>query len=105
MKWWRRRESKPSIARHEPARDVANRREGDRSLATVRDDSRRRIAKPMTPRAALLAVLADYVKLLALAGDIEAARVASDAIGRLLGSNETSASVVDFAGARRRCGE
>ncbi len=37
-----------------------------------------------------------HVKVLALAGDIEAARVASDAIGRLLCSNATSASVVDL---------
>lgn len=42
------------------------------------------IAKPPNARAALIAALAEHVKTLALAGDIEAARVASDTIVSLL---------------------
>jgi hypothetical protein len=38
---------------------------------------------------------------LALVGDIEAARVVSDALGRLLGSHATGARVVDLELARR----
>jgi hypothetical protein len=39
---------------------------------------------------------------LALGGDLEAARVATDAIARLLDAGTTSAPVVDLASARRR---
>jgi hypothetical protein len=42
---------------------------------------------------------------LALAGDLEAARVGSDALARLLGSNAPGASVVELADARRRGGQ
>lgn len=90
------------IARREPSRDVANRREGGGEAATVGDDSRRAIAKPPTQRAAFVASLAEHVKTLALAGDVEAARIASDAIGRLLGSSATEARVLDLAMVRRR---
>ena len=100
--WWRRRESKPSTVRHEPSRDVANRRESEGSAATVGDDSRRAIAKPPTPRAAFFASLAEHLKILAVSGDVEAARIASDAIARLLGSTAIGARVVDLETARRR---
>jgi hypothetical protein len=83
-KWWRRRESKPEDF-------VANGRETSPNVAsderetTFRDETRRAIAKPPNTRTALVADLADYVKLLALAGDLEAARIALTAIARLLG--------------------
>ena len=99
---YRSRYSKPSTPRHEPSRDVANRRESEGSAATVGDDSRRAIAKPLTPRAAFVVVLAEHLKVLALVGDVEAARVAWDAIGRVLGSPSAAGSVVDLAVARRR---
>jgi hypothetical protein len=53
----------------------------------------------------LVADLADHVRELALAGDLEAARIASDALTRLLGTGDASAPVVDLACARRgrRC--
>jgi hypothetical protein len=38
-------------------------------------------------------------------GDLEAARVAHEAIGRLLGSPSTAAPVVDLADARRKRGD
>lgn len=102
---WRRRESNPGIPRSEPSRNVANRREGERSLATIGDDWLRAIAKPPTPRAAFIANLAEHLTALAIAGDVEAARVASEAIGRLLGSNATAASGVDLACARAGRGD
>jgi hypothetical protein len=71
-------------------------------VATVGDDSRRAIAKPPTPRAAFIASLAEHLKTLAVSCDVEAARIASDAIGRLLGSSTTEARVVDLEAARRR---
>jgi hypothetical protein len=46
--------------------------------------------------------LPEHLKTLALAGDVEAARIASDAIGRLLGSRATEARVLDLATVRRR---
>ena len=100
--WWRRRESKPSTPRSEPSRDVANRRESDEAAATDGDEPRRAIAKPRRPREAFIASLAERLKVLALASDIDAARVASDAIARLLGSGGTGADVVDLEVARRR---
>ena len=90
--------------RSEPSRDVANRRESGGSVATVGDVSRRAIAKPLSPRAAFIASLAEHLKALALAGDIEAARVASDVLARLLGSDPVAAPVVDFVNERLRRG-
>jgi hypothetical protein len=56
-----------------------------------------------SPRAALIASLADHVRALALAGDLEAARVASDALARLLtGKEGDTAPIVDLARARER---
>lgn len=66
------------------------------------DDSRRAIAEPPNPRAALLTSLAEHLPVLAHVGDIEAVRVASDAIGRLLGLSATGSCVVDLAVARRK---
>jgi hypothetical protein len=83
-------------------RNGANRRESDGSLATVGDGWRRAIAIPPSPRAAFVASLAEHLKTLAIGGDIEAARIASDAIARLLGSSARVASVVDLETARRR---
>jgi hypothetical protein len=41
---------------------------------------------PATPRTALIAALADGVKSAIAAGDIDAARVAWEAMGRLIGA-------------------
>ena len=54
-----------------------------------------------TPRAALLNALADAVRDAALAGDLHAARVAHEALGRLLVEPATSA-VVDLSSERER---
>jgi hypothetical protein len=88
------------MARSEPARKVTNRLESEGSAATVGDDSRPVIAKPPTPRAAFVAALAEHVKALALAGDLQAARVASDALVCMLTTGD--AHVVDLAVARRK---
>jgi hypothetical protein len=61
---------------------------------TVGDDSRRAIAKPPTSRAAFIASLAQHLEIVAVSGDVEAARIASDAIARLLGSSAAEARVV-----------
>lgn len=56
-------------------------------------------------RAAFIVELAEQVKAMALAGDLEAARVASDALARLLGgATGKSTSVVDLGSERRRRG-
>jgi len=55
------------------------------------------------PRAVLVAQLAGAVASLTASGDIEGARVATDAIARLLASpGSGSAAVVDLAERRRR---
>ncbi len=51
-------------------------------------------------RAAFIAILAHYVKVFGLAGDVEAARIATDAISRLLGSQVRRARVVDIQQAK-----
>ena len=78
------RESKPGERSDEPVRTGATRRETDMSTATARDETRRAIAKLPTPRASLVADLADHVRELAFVGDLEAARIAGDALARLL---------------------
>jgi hypothetical protein len=70
---------------------------------TARDETRRAIAKSPNARAALIVALTDHVRTLALVGDLEAARVASDAIARLLGTAAASPGmVVDLARSRDR---
>ena len=58
---------------------------------------------PHNPRTALVAALGDAVKAAALAADLEAVRIAADALPRLggLGTGE-GAEVVDLAGERAR---
>jgi hypothetical protein len=61
------------------------------------------LTKPASPRTALLVHLAEDLKAAIEAGDLEAARVAHEAIGRLLGSTAAkNATVVDLATARAR---
>ena len=62
-----------------------------------------------TPRAALLAALFEGARVAVLAGDLETARIAHEAIGKLLGAAEpladlvaSGAPVVDLAEERRR---
>jgi hypothetical protein len=64
------------------------------------------LTKPASHRAALLAHLAEDLKAAVLAGDVEAARVAHGAIGRLLGGEAAGeGGVVDLTAERaRRCG-
>ena len=59
---------------------------------------------PATPRAAMLAHLSADMGAALAAGDVEAARVANEAIGKLLAAGEASegAPVVDLAAERRR---
>ena len=55
------------------------------------------------PRTALVAALGDAVKAAALAGDLEAVRIAADALTRLVGLGAgQGAEVVDLAGERAR---
>lgn len=49
-----------------------------------------------------MAGLAEHLKNLAVSGDVEAARIASDAITRLLGWNATGTRLVDLETARRK---
>lgn len=61
------------------------------------------LTKPASPRAALLAHLAEDLRAAVLAGDVEAARVAHEAIGRLLGGEVAGeGSVIDLAAERNR---
>ena len=53
-------------------------------------------------RGQTVAVLVEQLRALAEAGDLEAARVVHDAIGRLLGATGNAASVVDLSAARER---
>lgn len=55
-----------------------------------------------TAREALAVTLAGQVSELVRAGDIEAARVANDALTRLLGTSTTAPDVIDLAEERRR---
>jgi hypothetical protein len=57
---------------------------------------------PASPRAVMLAALSAGMTAALSAGDLEAARVAHDAIGRLLGSTAPPAAVVDLAVERER---
>jgi hypothetical protein len=59
-------------------------------------------AFPVSPRAAILAALSAALPACLAVGDVEAARVAHEAIGRLLGSTGTPAAVVDLAAERER---
>ena len=67
------------------------------------DDSRTNEA---SPRDALLAALFAALPACLAVGDIEAARVATDAIGRLLGASGSTGSgrVIDLAARRGRVG-
>lgn len=97
-----RRESKPEERSDEPVGTGATRRETHMSTATARDETRRAIAKPPTPRASLVADLADHVRELAFVGDLEAARIACEALAQLLGTSDASSPVVDLARVRGR---
>ena len=55
-----------------------------------------------SPRAVMLAALSAGMTSALAVGDMEAARVAHEAIGRLLGSPSTPAGVVDLAAERER---
>ena len=64
-----------------------------------------------THRAVLLAALFEGARVAVLVGDLDAARIAHDAIGKLLGAAAplaelvaSGAEVVDLAGERRRRG-
>jgi len=57
-----------------------------------------------SPRAALAATLAGHVTELLAGGDLEGAKVASDALARLLGSTSGAGEVVDLEVERRRRG-
>jgi hypothetical protein len=60
-----------------------------------------RSAAVSSPRARLVADLADRVRELALAGDLAGARIAQEAIAKLLGrGDEEPSPVVDLAGKR-----
>jgi hypothetical protein len=64
------------------------------------DESR---TKPGDPRAALVGALADGMRAALAAGDMEAARIAHETIGRLLGApSELLGGVVDLAAERAR---
>jgi hypothetical protein len=52
---------------------------------TVGDETRRAIAKGLSPRAAFIVDLAEHVKVFALGGDVEAVHVAADALARTIG--------------------
>lgn len=71
--------------------------------ATSGDGQKSRAESP-TPRAALVADLARHVGELAAAGDLTAARVASEALRALLGAEGEAAVVVDLASERARRG-
>jgi len=59
-------------------------------------------AAPASPRAAMLAALSAGMTAALAGGDLDAARVAHEAIGRLLGSPVRGAEVVDLAAERER---
>lgn len=71
--------------------------------AAAGDETRRAIAKPSSTRAAFVVELAERVKVLTLAGDLEGARVAVEALQRLLGAAPSKlADVLDLASRRPR---
>lgn len=59
---------------------------------------------PATPRQRMIAVLNAELGAALAAGDIEAAKVAHDALGRLLGTDKPAAPVADLSAERRRRG-
>jgi hypothetical protein len=59
----------------------------------------------MSPRATMLAHLSADMSALLAAGDVEAARAAHEAIGKLLGAHGLPAVVVDLAAERERRAE
>ncbi|CAN96463.1 hypothetical protein predicted by Glimmer/Critica [Sorangium cellulosum So ce56] len=66
------------------------------------DESR---TKPADPRTVLLGQLAEGMRAALAAGDVEAARIAHETIGRLLGApGADAAGVVDLAAERARRG-
>lgn len=68
----------------------------------ARDDSG---TNPISPRVVLIGHLAEAVRDAAAVGDLEAARIASDALVRLLGVNlGQSAEVLNLAQERERRG-
>jgi hypothetical protein len=83
--WWRRRESKPEVS-------VTNGRETSRNVASdaSRHDVLRRnatcVCETSDGRAAFIALLAGHIARFLASGDIDAVRIATDAITRLLGS-------------------
>ncbi|WP_437331194.1 hypothetical protein [Sorangium sp. So ce381] len=61
--------------------------------------------KPADPRTVLLGQLAEGMRAALAAGDVEAARIAYETIGRLLGAPEADAAgVIDLAAERVRRG-
>ncbi|XXT25329.1 hypothetical protein WME94_27750 [Sorangium sp. So ce429] len=61
--------------------------------------------KPADPRTVLLSQLAEGMRAALAAGDVEAARIAHETIGRLLGAPEADAAgVIDLAAERARRG-
>src|ERR1700679_106691 len=67
--------------------------------------SRKNLAITSSPRAVMLAHLSADMGAALAAGDVEAARIAHDAIGKLLGMPGLSAAVVDLAAERERRAE
>ena len=59
---------------------------------------------PPSPRATLLAALSAGMTAALAVGDVEAARAAHEAIGKLLGAPGAPAAVVDLAAERERRG-
>jgi len=54
------------------------------------------------PRASLVAALANAIRDAMAAGDLAAARIAVEALGRLLASEDPTASVVDLRARRAK---
>lgn len=57
-------------------------------------------AAPVPVRVAMIATLAEQITAAAAAGDVEAARVAHEALGKLLPGLGQGAAVIDFASVR-----
>jgi hypothetical protein len=70
-------------------------------LAGAKYAKGRLVADSKGHRATLVAQLFEGVRTALEAGDLEAARVAHEAIGRLLGTEGNAAPVVDLARVRR----
>ena len=111
--WWRRRESNPPEMNASRMLPKGWRRSGGGAMAQTptpkcaegrgADETR---TKPASPRAALLASLAAGMRAALAAGDVEAARIANEAIGGILGAAgaESAGSVIDLAAERGRRG-